>query len=468
MQQSGRETWQASLRIGAAGWVACVMVACFGDPTQVQVRLDVTGELVAPAGRDADPVRQPISVAGRFDFIETRVDDSDEMAAIREYRAASAEIVVDGEPTIVALGDDARQISVARLGTAAVPFLPRGFLTREERDLLDIPCDPLLIDALRPPGVVAVGEAWDVSGDVAAGLLAVDTIEAGSLVAKIDSVSDCLAQVTFTGVIDGAVDGVPTHVVVDGRYAIEAAPDITSDATSLRYRLDSRVAEITATLRERRQASHVAPGFAVEARVGVTRSAAIGETPQAGDQAAAPPRRRQATGRPDQLWYRDPTGRFDLVHDARWRTVEQASGSVVMRLVDHGALVAQCSITALPRAAAADLPTIEQVKRDISRALAGQFERFEDATAGTRDDGVNVVRVVSAGTAGDLPFLWVHAVLADEAGRRASVTWMLEASMAKRFGEADSDLLAGLRLASDGDSGAAAREARLPRKTATP
>ena len=94
-----------------------------------------------------------------------------------------------------------------------------------------------------------MGEAWDVSGDVAAGLLAVDTIEAGSLVAKIDSVSDCLAQVTFTGVIDCAVDGVPTHVVVDGRYAIEAAPDISSDATSLRYRLDSRVAEITATLR---------------------------------------------------------------------------------------------------------------------------------------------------------------------------------------------------------------------------
>ena len=74
MQQSGRETWQASLRIGAAGWVACVMVACFGDPTQVQVRLDVTGELVAPAGRDADPVRQPISVAGRFDFIDRELD----------------------------------------------------------------------------------------------------------------------------------------------------------------------------------------------------------------------------------------------------------------------------------------------------------------------------------------------------------------------------------------------------------
>jgi hypothetical protein len=452
------------------------MAACFGDPSQVEVRLDVTGELVAPTGRGAEPVRQPISVAGHFDFVETPAADSTDVAAIREYREATAEIVVDGQQTIVALGTDARRLSVARLGTTAVPFLPQGFLTREERDLLDIPCDPLLIDGLQPPSVVAVGDRWNVPADVAAGLLAVDTIETGGLEAKLDSVSECVAGVTFAGVIDGAVDGVPTHVVVDGSFSIEAAPDISSDATSLRYRLDSPVAKLTATLRERRQASHVAPGFAVEARVSVTRSAAAGEAASssvikastAGDQAATPPPRHPATGRPDQLWYRDSGGRFDLVHDARWRTVEQASGSVVMRLVDHGALVAQCSITALPQVGVADTPTVEEVKRDISRSLDGQFERFEDATISTRDDGMIVVRVVSAGTAGDLPFLWVHAVLTDEAGRRSSVTFMLEASMAERFGTADADLLASLRLTSGGDSGATAREARLPRKTAAP
>jgi hypothetical protein len=473
MHKSRRQTM---LRIGSVGCLICMMTACFGDPTQVEVRLDVTGELVAPAGRGAEPVRRPISVAGRFDFIETPADDSADVAAIREYRSATAEIVVDGQPTIVALGTDARRLSVARLGTTAVPFLPHGLLTREERDLLDIPCDPLLIDALQPPSVVAVGDTWDVPADVAAGLLAVDTIETGSVEATLDSVSDCVAQVTLAGVVDGAVDGVPTHVVVDGGYTIAAAPDISSDATSLRYRLDSPIAKLTATLRERRQASHVAPGFAVEARVRVTRSAAPGEatsstvieTSPAGDQAAAHPPRRPAIGRPDRLWYRDPSGRFDLAHDARWRIVEQAAGSVVMRLVDHGALVAQCSITALPQVGVADTPTVEEVKRDISRSLDGQFERFEDASLSTRDDGVTVVRVVSAGTAGDLPFLWVHGVLADEAGRRAGVTFMLEASMAKRFGTADADLLAGLQLTSDGASGAAAREARLPRKTATP
>lgn len=475
MHGSGGSRWQTSLRIGAAGCLACMMAACFGDPSRVEVRLDVAGELVTPAGRDAEPVRQPISVTGRFDFVETPADDPAEVAAIREYREATADILVDGERTSITLGTDARRLCIARLGTTAVPFLARGFLTREERDLLDIPFDPLLIDALQPPGVVSVGDAWDVSADVAAGLLAVDTIETGGLKATLDSVSDCMAQVTLAGVIDGAVDGVPTHVVVDGSYSIEASPDIASDATGLRYRLDSPVAKLTATLQERRQASHVAPGFAAEARVGVTRSMAADEatsvplieTPPTGDHAAAPPPRRPAAGRPDQLWYRDPSGRFDLVHDARWRTVEQDAGSVVMRLVDHGALVAQCSITALPQVGVADTPTVEEVKRDISRSLDGQFERFEDATLSSRDDGVILVRVVSAGTAGDLPFMWVHAVLADEAGRRASVTCMLEASMAERFGTADADLLAGLRLAGAGDA-AAAREARLPRKTATP
>jgi hypothetical protein len=48
------------------------------------------------------------------------------------------------------------------------------------------------------------------------------------------------------------------------------------------------------------------------------------------------------------------------------------------------------------------------------------------------------------------------------------VTFMMEASMAQRFGTADADLLTGLRLGGDGDSEATAREARLPRKTATP
>lgn len=471
----GRIGWrQAGVRLATAGLVTAIAVTCCADPSRVQVQLDVKGDLVVAAGREVEPVRQPISVAGRFDFVEAPAAGATEATVARTYREAAAAIVVDGERTEVSLADDAREVLVARVGTAAVPFLPHGFLTREERDLLDIPFDPLLIDALRPTGtgVVVVGDRWDVAADIVAGLVAVDTIETGSLEATLESISDCMARVTLAGVVDGAVDGVPTHVVIEGTATIEAAPDISSDATSLRYRLDGHVSQLTATLRERRQASHVAPGFAVEARVTISRAAALSLADSTSvaevepDPATAPESRRSGPGRPDRLWYHDPSGRFDLVHDARWRAVEQGPGMLVLRLVDRGALLAQCSITALPSVAAADRPTIEELRRDISRSLEGQFERFEEAAAETREDGLAVIRVVSVGAAGELPFHWVHAVLADEAGQRASVAFMMESSLVERFGKADLDLLAGFRLT--GGRAGGPREARLPRKTATP
>lgn len=478
MHKSVSTRQQAGLRMIVAGWIACSMAVCLGNPSRVRVRLDVEGELVATAGRDVEPVRQPISVAGRFEFVETPADEASAAAAFREYCDATAEIVVAGERTDVRLAEDAQRLNVVRVGTAAVPYLPRGFLTRDERDLLDIPFDPLLVDGLRPAAVVATGNQWNVPADIAAGLLAVDTIETGSLEAKLESVGDCMAIVRLSGVVDGAVDGVPTHLVIDGSCSVEAAPDISSDTTSLRYRLDGRVSRLTVTLREQRQASHVSPGFAVEARVAMSRSAVAGEADSAEatetstyevDAVQLSRQRPQTAGSPDKLWHHDLGGRFDLVHDVRWRAVEQTPGALVLRLVDRGALVAQCSITTLPPAAATALPTIDEVKRDIRRSLAGEFERFEEATVDTRDDGVVIVRVVSAGTAAALPFRWIHVVMADTAGRRASVAFMMEASMAERFGTADGDVVAGLRLDSgQGRGGEATREARLPRKTATP
>lgn len=444
--------------------------ASSADAERVRVTVDVQGELVTPAGRDVGPVRQPIVVAGRFDFVEISPTATGGQAAIRSFIDASATIEVDGDTNAVGIPADARRIHVAREGTAAVPYLADAFLTREERDLLDIPFDPLLLEGLRPASVVTAGDRWKVPADIAAGLLAIDTIEVGTIEARLEDVTDCQARVTLSGVIDGAIDGVPTHLVLEGRCTLPAAPDITSDDTALRYRLDGGVSQVDVTLRERRQASHVAAGFEVEARVAVNRSPHDGDEPAEPDPAAPPagPPRRRGAGGPGLLWLRDVGQRFDLVHDARWRAVETAPGTVVMRYVDLGALVAQCSITALPPAGTS-APTVDEVQRDIRRSLAGQFERFESASATTREDGVTVVRVSSLGTAESLPFRWVHHVLADASGRRASVAFMMEVSMAERFGTADQALVDGLLLVAEpGDGGPATREARLPRKTPTP
>lgn len=449
----------------AAVIVAAAAPAAAADGTRVRVRMDASGELFATAGRDAESVRQPIAVAGRFDFVETPAGDGEAPAAVlRTFTDAVAEITVDGQASRVVLGDDARQVRVARVGTASVPFLADGFLTRSEVDLLETPFDALLVDELQVHTPVAVGHRWTVPADVAAGLLAIDTIETGSVEARLDEIVDCRGRVLLEGIVEGAVDGVPTHLVIEGTCMIGASPDISSDAAALRYRLDGGVTQVAVTIQERRQASHVAPGFDIEARVAVSRSQHQPDSDAVAESATVESSRRGGTGRPGLIWHPDTSRRFDLVHDARWRMVEEGPGTLVMRYVDRGALVAQCSISGLPPAPASSLPTIAEVQRDIRRSLAGQFERFEGATEAARSDGVTIIRVESAGSAEKLPFRWVHYVLADEAGRRASVTFMMEAPLAKRFAGADQALIDGLVLAEP----PAAREARLPRKTTTP
>ncbi|MGI9178501.1 MAG: hypothetical protein ACR2IT_11685 [Pirellulales bacterium] len=448
---------------------------------RVRATIDVSGELFAPAGRDAPPIRRPIVVAGRFDFIERPLASADEPTVERRYADAAADLQIDGQPERMTLPEDARAVRIVLRGTMPAPSLENGFLTREELDLLEMPFDPLLIDALRPTAGVAVGDSWSIAGDVTAGLLAIDTVESGSLDASLEVVEDGRATVKLAGIIDGAADGVPTHVTVEGSFT--AAVD---DAAADPVMLTGRISQLAVTLRERREASHVAPGFDVEARVVIARAAVANSGGDSSSTAAAPAGasadatmpRRQGVGRPGLVWHRDRANRYDLVHDERWRVIEDGVEGLVMRFVDRGALVAQCSITALPRSSALSPPTIAEVERDIERSLAGQFARIEHASEATRSDGVRIVRVVTGGRAGELPFRWIHHVLTDAAGHRLAVTCMLEESLQKRFGDADRDLVDGIMFPAgeaestpetvDTEGPPADREARLPAESRTP
>lgn len=467
----------------------CIMVAFIGraedvatDPApadmpvglRVRIKLDVRGELMAPVGPDAPAVREPVEMTARFDFEEMSPAGSAVEAGLpptvavrRSYRDATAAMRVGDAATTATLAADARHLLVARQGTTPMPYLADGFLSGEESDLLETPFDSLLLDDLLPREPVSIGQTWEIPADVAAGLLAIDTVESGSIESRVQEVSDGRAKVTFGGIIDGAIDGVPTHVTVEGSFAVaatcDAATDASSDSEPLLHRLQGRVLQVSADIRERRQASHVAPGFEVEARLLVARTpldaateTATGQTADAGvDQATeafptaaaqGQPFRRRGEGSPGRVWYRDGKGRFDLVHDTRWRRVEDGANGMVMRLVDRGALVGQCSITSLPKAVAASLPTRDDVQRDIERSLAGQVVRSDAAEESDRDDGLRVVRIASSGTAGRLPFRWIHYVLAAQDGSRVSVTFMCEESMVQRFGDADRPLIEGLRI----------------------
>lgn len=502
-----RRSWVCVLAVGGLG-LAVLGGQAFGADVAVRAQqtLDAEGKIFAPAGRGAAAVRRPITVAARFDFIEEptvkgqalqepdskKLNSGSKAIVVRRYRDAVADLRIDGVPQRTVLGQDARTVHVSLVGLTPVPHLPAAPLTREEVDLLDLPFDPLLLDTLRPTERLAVGTTWTVPADAAAGLLAIDTIETGRLTGQIAEITAGRGTLTISGTLAGAVDGVPTRLVVEavGTVPLRAAavaepPDgAEADEGANGWEFAGPHDQWAATIREHRQASHVAPGFELEARISVSRRPAEAgqggvpagalsvSTPDAASSPSRPP-----VGGPGIVWHHDPAGRYDLVHDARWRMVEEGDAGAVFRLVDRGTLVGQCSITALPRVEATAATTLAEVQRDIETALGSQFGQFTEAIETVRDDGTRVVRVVSAGRAGTLPFRWIHHVLTDPEGRRATAAFMVEESLAERFSGADRDLIAGLRCVGPAaavgqgegkPAGPADREARRPRETAMP
>lgn len=431
-------------------------------PTRrVALKLAAEGQLFGPVSGAGEPSRQPIAMQGVFEFHEEVRPLAAEAVALRRYDRAEATIDADDAKQSLTLAADAREVSVARLGTTPLPYLADAFLSRDELELLETPFDSILLEDMLPGRPIADDDHWSLPGDLAAGLLAIDTVEAGVLEARVIEVADGTARIALAGAVDGAVDGVPTHVVVDGSFSVAVETDEDG------FMVSGDVTQLDATIKENRQASHVAAGFEIEATIALTREPASGVPPDGADTVEdAPARvvRRRGSGKPGSVWYRDAEGRYDLVHDSGWRVVEEDAGGVVLRLLDLGALVAQCSITALPRSEDAAPPTVAEVKKHVEQSLSGQFRRFDGTTETLReDDGVRVVRVASEGNAEGLPFRWVHYVLTDGEGRRVNVAFMYEASLEQRFGDADARLVAGLRFLAEPH-----REARLPRKTEMP
>lgn len=465
-------TWHRWLGALVVGSTVIGCSAARGDETvetrpavrRVEMTIAAEGQLFGPVTGAAEPARQPIAMRGAFQFDEEVRPPAADAAAVRRYARAEATLDTDGAEQSLTLAADARTIAVARLGTTPQPFLADAYLAREELELLETSFDSMLLEDLLPGRPVAADDRWTLGGDLAAGLLAIDTVESGAVEARIVDVADGVARVTLAGTVDGAVDGVPTHVIVEGTFTVAAEPDEDG------YALTGDVIRLDATVKENRQASHVAAGFEIEATFAIARGPVpddAGEAPVATDataEALVHGVRRRGPGKPGVVWHRDAEARYDLVHDAGWRIVEDDAGGLVLRLLDLGALVAQCSITALPRSEDATPPAVEEVKRNVERSLAGQFKRFDGAGETTRaEDGVRIVRVASEGSAEGLPFRWVHYVLTDGDGRRVNVTFMCEASLEKRFADADARLVAGLRLLAEPH-----REARLPRKTEMP
>lgn len=406
-----------------------------GRAFTVDIELAVNGTLLTPLDKDKT-ASLPLKVTAKLNYDERRLPSAGRGAralrALRHYNRTDVEIQVQDRLTRARLPEK-RRLIIAEGYTSGIQFYhPEVPLTYNELELLNVPGDPLAVAALLPPTAVDVGDNWSPEKWVLQMLTGTEALEEGELNCRLVSVESNQARVTFKGSLEGATLGSRTTVTLEGLLVYD-----------LRQRCITGL-EISQS-EKRPPRWTIAPGMDLTATVKWRRTTA-GEVAALNDDLldAVPldPAKEDLRLRLQTPW----NVRFDYSRD--WHLLNQTENAVVIRLIEDGGLIAQCNLNPLPRSAPGEPFSPESFEKQIQEAIGDRLERIvsseELQPAGKTQPFI--YRVVASGRSAGRDLQWRYYLCADAGGRRSVAVFAVEASMLKRFGRSDLDIINTLRF----------------------
>jgi len=339
-----------------------------------------------------------------------------------------------------------RLIAVQSSVKEAIRFSPSGPITREELDLIEVPASGLALEALLPSGAMKIGGQWPLTDPIVARLLGLEAVSQQDVSCTLDSVKENVAIVSFTGKVAGAVGGVSSDIELKGK---------------LNFDLSQRaVTWLTLAAKENRAIGHAQPGFDVLTKFRMV-SAPTKPIDELSEKVLASLDLQPQAAR-SLIELNSDTGGFQLLHDRRWSVMLERGDLTVLRLVDRGDLIAQCNITPLAPLAKDQQLSMEGFQQDVKRVLGKNFEEMIEATEEVGENGLRLLRVLVAGTVGELPIQWTYYHLSDDANRRATLVFTLESSLVSRFAHIDRELVANFRFIDGKQPTTAASDPTMP------
>jgi hypothetical protein len=404
-----------------------------GDLSRVTVSLDVQGELtIAAAGKRQ---KLPMKVAGSFAYDEMRLGDCTgrvNRTSSRFYRTAEARIDIERQTDTPALRDDRRLIIVNSGKDGVVISSPGGPLLRDELDLIELPGNSLLLDALLPDGEVKPGDSWQPNSAALGRLLGIDAVAQNDVRCSLVSRGELNAEIAISGQVNGAAAGVATEMVVQGKTVFDLRPN--------------RLVSIQLRIKERRSAGFVSPAFEVVANLKMEITPLAGSDQLTSEIIAAIP--ADPAEIPPPLQLRSASGAFQAIYDRRWHVTRNEVDLSVLRFLDRGELIAQCNISPLDQLPADRRFTLEEFQGEVERALGKNFGRIDSAAERKTAHGLRLMKVVAEGTVSELPIQWRYYLAIDSEGHRVALTYTLESELVERFADADMMMIESLEFAS--------------------
>lgn len=415
------------------------------DLTRVSIEIEAGGHTLIPQEAAADakqaeakPTEEklPMSVTAKLKYDERCVTPlTGEVApgtplAVRYYNEAEAVIKVDDSGRKPKLAGDRKLIAVESGVDRPVLFCIDGPLSREQFDLIDVVGDTSSYDRLLPTTEVAKDDNWSNDAMAMGPLLTLDSVAVCEVKSVLESFNASFAKVRFAGTVQGTADGAATEVEVRGVY--------------LYSRSEGRISRLNLAVRERRSIGDATPGFDAVAKLQIqveqlTKSEHLDDATVERLASA-----KRATGN-DLVYESGPLG-FRLKHDRHWYITSEQRESVVMRRVEQGDLIAQCTLTALPPKSAGRQTSLEQFQQDVTYSLGKSFGELVSSRQWQNSAGLYCYELVIRGFVQEVPVEWHYYLIAPESGNRISAAITLEKPMVDRLGQTDRELIESLEL----------------------
>jgi hypothetical protein len=396
-----------------------------GDCCRVQLQMNLTGELKFTRDGKAVPVKLAASATHEFPERVLAVDSTGlaEKTA-RFYEKATASISAGAEQSQRGLRKERSLIVVQRGKDETLVYSPAGPLYREELELTSEHFNTLTVTGLLAGKQVAVGDTWKVPNSVAQALCSFEGLTEQDLTCKLEEVKDGVARVSVTGTASGIEVGAMVKLKVDATAKFDVN---ARRLTSLEWKQQDDRAQGPAS-----------PASTVQTTVTLTRTS-LSEPPEClGDVALVPVPDKEVPSNLLALEFRDPKGRYELVHNRDWQTVGLTDDHLVLRLMERGDFIAQVTVTPWTAAGKGKHLTPEEFKDAMSRTPGWEPEKeLQAAEMPTGGDSRWIYRTSYLGKMDGTPVMQNFYLVAGPEGDQVVLLFTMTPKKGEKLGDRD-------------------------------
>ncbi len=399
-----------------------------GDYHQVKMQFHHLGDVVINDFEDDEAIQKmyPLNVNAQITFGQRFTGTADKPQAIRHYAQPKAEIKIKTEKAKSQLNDRnrwviARHKEGERIQMASIADV----LSQNELDLIRNPADPITFGMLLNKKNVRLNEKWNVPSQALTAFLAVDRVYDNDIQIVLKEFDDETSKVYIMGSVKAEVDDIETSMEISGVAMID--------------RTRNCVTALRTSIREKRQAGQIAPGFEGQTKIDL-RMEPVASIKELSNQTLTSLTKTLKIER--RLKWESSIGGFKVVYDPRWRVIAAEDDAAVMRFLDEGELLAQCNIVQLDSLPPESPLTLKAYKNYVENMISkNEAAKISDVKQLTTSAGNSALKVAVNGVEEGLPVQWIYYHVGNKDGRRLTFIFTLEKEVASVFGKADEALV---------------------------